>query len=169
MKKQKIKKRKKIEIIIFAILAFISTIVLLDQVFKKGGNFEVKKAEYKFYIKNPTSGEYEKQTGMTFPGEGYYLDEEKTNSECANSEISQEDDLSINSLVRFSTICNLYYNPNGILTVTANVPTAIATIKKGNDVIATGTVPLATTLLPTFIVATALVTLAVTVKIPFGL
>ena len=135
------RKNRKLEIIIFSILTIISTSLILEQVFKKRGSFEVKKAEYKFYIKNPTTGEYEEQTGMTFPGEGYYLDEEKTNSECANSEISQEDDLSINTLVRFSTICNLYYNPNGVLTVTANVPTAIATIKKGNDVIATGTVP----------------------------
>lgn len=103
MKKENIKKHKKIEIIIFAILAFISTSVLLDQVFKKSGSFEVKKTEYKFYIKDSDTGKYEEQTSNVFPGEGYYLNIDKTNEECSTGKVDQNDDLSIQALIRFST------------------------------------------------------------------
>ena len=138
MREGLIKKLKIIELItlisLFVMLLFHT---LSSNIIEK--NIEHK--EYKFYIKNPTTGEYEAQTGMTFPGEGYYLNTNKTNEECANSTIDQNVDLSIKALVSFSTVCNLYYDRAPTLTVKSNVSTATATIKVGNNIIASGTVP----------------------------
>ena len=144
MKKVNVK-RLKIEILVFTILALFSSSILIDQMVKKHKDvFEVKKTEYKFYIKDSNTGEYEEQTSNVFPGEGYYLNIDKTNEECSTGEVDQNDDLSIQALIRFSTLCDLYYDPTPGLTVTSNVTSAVATIKVGDKVVASGTVPVTT-------------------------
>ena len=138
------KKLKKVEFIVFAVLAFLSTSLMVEQLIKNHkANFEVQRTVYKFYIKDE-DGVYQPQEGRTLPGEGYYLNVEKTNSKCTRGVIGQNDDLSVYALINFSTICNLYYDRNGVLTIDSNVENAVATIKNGNTVIATGTVPLST-------------------------
>ena len=138
------KKLKKVEFIVFAVLAFLSTSLMVEQLIKNHkANFEVQRTVYKFYIKDE-DGVYQPQEGRTLPGEGYYLNVEKTNSECTRGVIGQNDDLSVYALINFSTICNLYYDRNGVLTIDSNVDSAVATIKNGDTVIATGTVPLST-------------------------
>ena len=136
------KKLKKVEFIVFAVLAFLSTSLMVEQLIKNHkANFEVQRTVYKFYIKDE-DGVYQPQEGRTLPSEGYYLNVEKTNSECTRGVIGQNDDLSIYALINFSTICNLYYDRNGVLTINSNVESAVATIKNGDTVIATGTVPI---------------------------
>ena len=108
--------KKKITLTILIIIAIFSSSILIEQVIKKEQKYDIKKTQYKFFIKNPETLEYEPYNDTTFPGEGYYLNVEMTNEKCTNSKISQADDLSINVLVNFSTSCNLYYDlkPNYI-------------------------------------------------------
>ena len=141
MKKNKIYNIRIIVAIIFIVVLATSLALQIHGPYKK--KYDVNKHIYKFYLEQHRGQhDYEEQSALEFPTDGYYLNIDKTNEECPTGAIDQNGDLSVNALIRFSTVCNLYYDLNASLTVTANVSTAVAVIKVNNDVVASGTVPI---------------------------
>ena len=73
--------------------------------------FKVEKKGYTIYIETgKDTNEYVIQTSPDFPVENYFLNKQKTNSECANAIVSQNSNKTINFQAYHGAHCNIYFD-----------------------------------------------------------
>lgn len=93
------------------IISILILFVMLIYQLNFGKNFNINRKNYTIYVETGEgTGKYVIQTSSIFPTQNYYLNKEKTNSECVNAYVKQNKNKSINFSATFSTHCNLYFD-----------------------------------------------------------